>query len=209
MRPLLRAALAATLLATLAMALWPQDEAAVVPVVAAARRPAAAPAAPRLAAGAEAGGRSAAAVAAVSAGVADAASATPSLPTRAADWPAPPAAALAAWQGQAAAPPPTAAATASRRAASQAAAAAPGPAAPVFPYRWIGQLDDGGAPQLLLASAQRSVGVRLGATLDARWRLVRHASGQLLAQALPDGESVPVPGAPLLPPDLASPSLPR
>ena len=208
MRPLLRAALAATLLATLALALWPQDEAVVVPVVAAARRPAAAPVAPGLAAGADAAVRTTVAAAAVPADGAIAAAPTPVLPTRAADWPAPPAAALAAWQGQAAAPLPSPAA-ASRQAALQAAAAAAVPAAPVFPYRWIGQLDDGGAPQLLLASAQRSVGVRLGATLDARWRLVRHASGQLLAQALPDGEAVPVPGAPLLAPDPALPTWPR
>ena len=111
------------------------------------------------------------------------------LPTRAADWPAPGSAAALAWQG-APEPPPR------PLAAARPAAAAASAAAPVFPYRWIGQLDDGGAPQLLLASAQRSVGVRLGATLDGRWRLLRGPGGELLAQALPDGAPQAVPGAP-------------
>ncbi|GCL62903.1 GspMb/PilO family protein [Pseudaquabacterium pictum] len=110
------------------------------------------------------------------------------LPTRPADWPAAPATALAAWQPPAAKPVLTAAAPQ--------AAAPSAPPAPPFPYRWIGQLDDGGPPQALLASAQRSVAVRLGDTLDGRWRLLRGADGRLLAQALPDGTPLPVPGAP-------------
>lgn len=56
----------------------------------------------------------------------------PALATRPADWPAPGAAALAAWQG----PPPPAAATG----ASVTASAPSRPATP-FPYQWIGQLD--------------------------------------------------------------------
>jgi hypothetical protein len=76
---------------------------------------------------------------------------------------------------------------------------------PAFPYRWIGQLDDGGAPQVLLASAQRTVAVRLGATLDGRWRVERAPGGALQARTLPDGEPVPVPGAPAAAsPDLRS-----
>jgi hypothetical protein len=172
MRPLLLAALAATLLVTAGLALWPGDGATVLAPLPAAARP---------------GAASAAGTKPAATGPATAAL-PPGLPTRAADWPAPSPAALAAWQ---AAPPVPPVLTASRQ--------PPGPASqpPVFPYTWIGQLDDGGAPQLLLASAQRSVAVRLGATLDGRWRLQRSAGGQLLAQALPDGEAVPVPGAPL------------
>lgn len=111
------------------------------------------------------------------------------LPTRPADWPTPPAAALAAWQGAPEAPPrPVAAPPAAR------AARAPQPA---FPYRWIGQLDDGHMPQVLLASAQRTVAVRLDAVLDNRWRLQLGAGGVLQALPLPEGEALPVPGAPL------------
>lgn len=112
----------------------------------------------------------------------------PLLPTRPADWPAPPATALAAWQGPAAPPAPTQAARPALAAASA--------AAPVFPYRWIGQLDDGGTPQVLLASAQRSVAVHLGTTLDGRWRLLTGPGGVLQAQPLPDGALQVVPGAP-------------
>lgn len=100
-------------------------------------------------------------------------------------------------------------AAAAPRRAGVAAAPASATAAPaaVFPYRWIGQLDDSdGPPQQLLASEQRSVGVRLGATLDGRWRLLRDPAGRLLAQALPDGEAVPVPGAPAAPATLPGPS---
>lgn len=116
------------------------------------------------------------------------ATATATLPTRAADWPAPGAAALAAWQGVPAAKP------------AGSASANPGasdtPPLPVFPYQWIGQLDDGGAPQVLLASAQRSVGVRRGAVLDGRWRLDRAPGGPWKATHLPSGLVVVVRGAP-------------
>lgn len=116
-------------------------------------------------------------------------SATLSLSTRAADWPAPGAAALAAWQGGAPVQP------AAPLSASPAAAAAS--AAPVFPYQWIGQLDDGGAPQALLASAQRSVGVRQGAVVDGRWRLDRAPGEPWKATHLPSGVVVSVRGSPV------------
>lgn len=122
------------------------------------------------------------------ASLATATTATATLPTRAADWPAPGAAALAAWQGAAAAKP---AASASANPAASAA-----PPLPVFPYQWIGQLDDGGAPQVLLASAQRSVGVRRGAVLDGRWRLDRAAGEPWKATHLLSGLVVAVRGAP-------------
>ena len=109
------------------------------------------------------------------------------LATRPADWPAPSARALAAWQG----PPPQAAAPAPAGPAASAAAAAP-----VFPYQWIGQLDDGGPTQVLLASAQRSVGVRQGAVLDGRWRLDRAPGQPWQAIHLPSGRAVEVRGAP-------------
>ena len=112
---------------------------------------------------------------------------TATLPTRATDWPAPGAAALAAWQGAPAAKP-----AASASANPAASAAAP---LPVFPYQWIGQLDDGGAPQVLLASSQRSVGVRRGAVLDCRWRLDRAPGEPWKATHLPSGLVVTVRGA--------------
>lgn len=177
-------ALAATLLASAGLALWadPPEADAAVAAITPARRPAAstastaAPAPP----------------AAVDAGEPATQHAT-QLPTRAADWPAPTPTGLAAWQG-------TVAPVTARAPLPAAAASAAARPAAVFPYRWIGQLDDGdGMPQQLLASDQRSVGVRLGATLDGRWRLQRDTAGRLLAQALPDGAAVPVPGAPPAP----------
>jgi hypothetical protein len=196
MRPALTTALAATVLASAALALWAdppetEDAADAATVAAAARRPVAMVAA----ASAVAAVAPATTTPAADITAADPGTASPppgaQLPTRAADWPAPAPAGLAAWQAQVA--------PADRRVVAAAAApasAASRPAA-VFPYRWIGQLDDGdGAPQQLLASEQSSVGVRPGATLDGRWRLLRNDAGRLLAQALPDGETVPVPGAP-------------
>lgn len=177
MRPVLLAGLAATLLASATLALWPADPPVddLLPPM----RPG------------DSGRRTS--VAPPPSATAAASGAAPGLPTRPADWPAPTALALAAWQG-AAPPAPAAAPAATARAAAASAAA------PVFPWRWIGQLDDGAAPQVLLASAQRTVGVRLGATLDGRWRLLRSPSGALLAQPLPDGDPLPVPGAPPAPP---------
>ena len=184
MRPWLLASLAVTLVSTAGLALWPADPgqddwlAAPAPATAPKAAPTAAAAVP---------GRP------VATGAAPA-----GLPTRAADWPAPTAAALSAWQGTP--PPPAQPPVAAGPPAAQ-VAQAPRPA---FPYRWIGQLDDGGAPQVLLASAQRTVAVRLGATLDGRWRVERAPGGALQARPLPDGEPVPVPGAPAA----ASPDLP-
>jgi hypothetical protein len=114
------------------------------------------------------------------------------LPTRAADWPEPGAAALAAWQGAL-----VAAAGASAAARPSASASSAEPPAPVFPYQWIGQLDDGGPPQVLLASAQRSVAVRRGAVLDSRWRLDRAAGEPWKATHLPSGRVVSVRGSPV------------
>jgi hypothetical protein len=176
MRAWLRATLAATVLTSAGLALWPTDEPeALLPVA-------------RLRPATDSLPRTEPTAAAASLGSVTASSAA-QLPTRPADWPEPPATALAAWQ---AAPPPPPRPLA--KAPPTAAAAAP--ARPAFPYRWIGQLDDGGPPQVLLASQQRSVAVRLGATLDDRWRLLRSDGGVLQAQALPDGEVQDVPGAP-------------
>lgn len=182
MRPWLRAALAITLGATAILAVRPDGEAPPVQPVARRAGTGAAPAAPARAGPSDISSR------------AGQGQPTPALPTRPADWPAPSRAALAAWQGTAApAPLPPAAAAAS-------AATATAAARPVFPYRWIGQLDDGGPPQLLLASAQRTVAVRLDTTLDGRWRLQRSADGALQALPLPDGAPLAVPGAPAAPP---------
>lgn len=187
MRPLLQKALAVSLAAAAATLLWPADDVTLVPAT---RRSAAgasagvpAPATPPVPRGSQA-----------PAG-APPAPASSGLRTRAADWPAPEPAALAAWQGERATSvrqTPTAAA-----AAASAAPAGTSGTAPAFPYHWIGELDDGAAPQLLLlASPQRSVGVHLGATLDGRWRLQRSADGVLLAADRHTGALQPVRGAP-------------
>lgn len=174
MRPLLRVALATTLLACAGLALWPEAPAVVVAPAQRMAPPARATATP----------------ASASTTADPAPSTTPQLPTRAGDWPAPPPTALAAWQAPA--PPPPLAA--SRQAeAARAAAARP---LPTFPYRWIGQLDDGSTPQVLLGNAQRTLALRLGDTLDGRWRLQRGANGRLQALALASGDAVAVPGAP-------------
>ena len=108
----------------------------------------------------------------------------PPLPTRAGDWPVPSATGLAAWQGRAEA---LAAAPRPATAASAPPAARP----PVeFPYRWIGQLDDGAGLQVLLANAQRSFGVRVGEVVDQRWRIDRAANGSLQARLIDSGEVV-------------------
>jgi len=185
MRPLLRVALAASLAAAGGLALWPaDDDTAVV-------RPAR-PRVPARVAGTHPGPAPVGAPPAdpPPARTAPAGLATTGtgLPARPADWPAPGAAALAAWQG--AAPPQAVDRPAATAAAPVRAAAAP------FPYQWIGQLDDGAAPQLLLASAQRSVGVRLGEVLDGRWRLAHDAAGVLQATALDGSGAQPVRGAP-------------
>ena len=200
MSPWLLGALGATVLATGGLALWPADapddllppdrstnRADARPTAATRLQSRAAPIAPSAASAPAAQPATAGSARNATPGPAPTA---PQLPTRPADWPAAPAAALAAWQGPPppAPPPPTLA----MRPVVPAASAA----GPVFPYRWIGQLDDGGAPQVLLASAQRSVAVRLGATLDGRWRLLQGPGGVLQAQTLPDGTPQAVPGAP-------------
>ena len=91
-----------------------------------------------------------------------------------------------AWRGSAPPPAPVSAP------ATAAAAAPAGPQAPPFPYRWIGVLDDGQAPQALLAGPLRSSGVRAGERLDAQWRLDRIAAGQLELTWLPGSERVAV-----------------
>ena len=180
MRPALWALLAASLAASAWLAGQP-DADLPVPVAPVPTRAAAAPRAPPRPAG----------LAVSSAG----------LPARPADWPAPGQAALQAWQGPPGRPArtaDTAAATAAGPGAS--AATSPSTSAPAqpnpFPYRWIGQLDDGaGPPQVLLSSAQRSVAVRLGQVLDGRWRIAHDPQGVLIATALPGGPAQPVPGA--------------
>jgi hypothetical protein len=197
MRPLLQKALAISVAAAAATLLWPADDATLVPAT-------------RRGATRDAGGASAATPAPAAssaprggqAPVGPASGATSSGPTasglhtRAGDWPDPEPAALAAWQGPRAAPVQRATTTAASATASATAGASAASAAPPFPYHWIGELDDGAAPQVLLASPQRSVGVRLGTTLEGRWRLQRSANGVLLAADLRTGALLPVRGAP-------------
>lgn len=124
------------------------------------------------------------------------------LPARPADWPAVGRAALQAWQGLPDRPDRAANTDAASQTGPGASASASAQAqAAAFPYRWIGQLDDGaGPPQVLLSSAQRSVGVRLGQVLDGRWRIEHDPQGVLMATALQGGQAQPVPGAAAGPP---------
>ena len=176
MRPALWALLAASLAASAWLAGQPDADLPVVQAHAPAHRAAAAlqPTPP-------------AGLAATSAG----------LPARPADWPAPGQAALLAWQGQPGLPARAADTTAAPLAGPGASPSTSAPAqANTFPYRWIGQLDDGaGPPQVLLSSAQRSVAVRLGQVLDGRWRIAHDPQGVLMATALQGGPAQPVPGA--------------
>ena len=184
MRPALTLTLAASVVATGLMALWPTVDDGLVPAAVPqairtirAIRTTAAPTAPMAAA----------------VGV----PASTGLPTRAADWPPPPPAALAAWQGPAAAPLRSTALGARGGAAAAAPPAASAAAAAAeFAYQWIGQLDDGITPKLLLASARRSIGVPLGALIDGQWRLARSTDGTLQAIHQPSGTPVDVLGAP-------------
>lgn len=170
MRPLLWKALLASLAATALLALWPEDEvsAPMVPAVAqAARRPVAPPVALPVT-----GPPAAPLPVAVSGPAA-------LLPTRPGDWPAPTPMALASWQGRQEPP--------QRTAPPGRAAGASAPlvrTAPTFPYQWIGQLDDGTGVQVLLASAQRSFGVRAGDVVDRRWRIDPAAQGGLQASLI-------------------------
>lgn len=94
--------------------------------------------------------------------------------------------ALAAWQGPAPpppAPPPPAAAPA--------AAEAPAPpAAPPFPYRWIGTLQDETGVRALLANEQRSLGAASGDTIDTQWRIERIAERRIDLVWLPGGQAL-------------------
>lgn len=98
-----------------------------------------------------------------------------------APWPAPGTHTLLAWSAPAA---PAAAPTPP--------ALAQKPPTPPFPYRWIGRLDDGSTPQVLLAGAQRSFGARAGDVLDGRWRIDAIAGAQLQLTWLPSGEAITV-----------------
>ena len=193
MRPALWALLGASLAASAWLAGQPEADLPVVPALVPALMPAPMPALVQ---------QRAAAAPRTATPQAGLTPATAGLPARPADWPAVGLAALQAWQGQ----PDRPARAADTAAAPQAgpgagaSASALAPAA-AFPYRWIGQLDDGGgSPQVLLSSAQRSVGVRLGQVLDGRWRIELNPQGVLMATALPDGPAQPVPGAAAGPP---------
>lgn len=176
MRPALWLALAVSVGATAWLALQPDDDvaddaaplAAVVPP--APRRPVAAPGVPPQAAAQRPGPP-----------------ATAGLPARAADWPAPAAAALLAWGAPPPAPPPPAV-----PAAGGADAAAP--RAPAFPYQWIGSLEDERGRQVLLGGPLRSAAVRQGQVLDGQWRIEGVRDGRLELTWLPGGLTVIVRG---------------
>ena len=173
MRPVLRNALLASVAASAGLALWPE---AGDPVAGPVDRPQATttarPASANAAARQKAAPRSTTST-----------EPAPSLPTRPGDWPVPETTALAAWQGRAE---PPAAAQRPVTVASAPAARTP----PEFPYRWIGQLDDGAGLQVLLANTQRSFGVRVGEVVDQRWRIDRAANGSLQARLIDSGEVV-------------------
>jgi len=100
-----------------------------------------------------------------------------------AEWPAPSAQALAAWQPPPPPPPPP---------APVAPSTPPRPAPPAFPYQWIGRLQDGAVSTALLNGPQRSLAVAEGQAIDAQWRLDRIAERQLSLTWLPGGDTVSV-----------------
>jgi len=136
--------LAATLAATVWLALSPEDEAVVA--TAGTRRDAA----PRAAA-----------------------ASAPAAKTSASSWPirlvaqpreawAPPADPLfAAWSPPPPPPPPPA----------QPPPPPPPPRAPNFPYQLMGRMEEGGVAQALLSGPLRSFGVRAGDVIDGQWRV--------------------------------------
>jgi hypothetical protein len=99
-----------------------------------------------------------------------------------APWPALSPAARSAWLPPA--PPPV-----PRAAAAPASAAAP---PPPFPYRWFGQLDDGGTLEIFLASPQRTRVATLGEVLEQRWRIEGVAMGRLQVTWLPTGATLQI-----------------
>lgn len=164
MMPVLRNTLLASLAASAGLALWPE---AGEPVVSPVERPRASATARQTSPSRQP----------------ESAGPLQPLPTRPGDWPAPEATALAAWQRRADPP------AATQRPVS--VASAPAARTPAeFPYRWIGQLDDGAGLQVLLANAQRSFGVRVGEVVDQRWRIDRAANGSLQARLIDSGEVV-------------------
>jgi hypothetical protein len=98
-------------------------------------------------------------------------------------WPEAGEAALAAWSAPPPAPPP---------AVATAALPPPRRQAPPFPYRWIGRLDDGESPLVLLSGTQRSFGARAGEVLDGQWRIEQIAALGLQVTWLPTGDRVDV-----------------
>jgi hypothetical protein len=95
-------------------------------------------------------------------------------------WPEPAPAALAAWTAPA--PP----------ALTLVASAPTRAAAPPFPYKWIGRLEDGTTVQALLSGPQRSFGARAGEVLDGKWRVERVAGARLELTWMPTGDPVTV-----------------
>lgn len=108
-------------------------------------------------------------------------SAQPSAEARRTPWPDASEAALAAWSPPAPPPP-----------APTLRAAPPKPQAPPFPYQWIGRLDDGESPQVLLSGTHRSFGVRAGEVLEGKWRVERIAAQAMQVTWLPTGDLVDV-----------------
>lgn len=95
--------------------------------------------------------------------------------------------AAAAWTSapvSTAAPVPAAAPVA--RAAIEAPAAAP--AAPPFPYQWIGRIDDQGQVRALLEGPRRTLAVRAGEVIDRDWRVEAVGDDALSLLWLPGGK---------------------
>ena len=116
-----------------------------------------------------------------------------------ADWPAAAASARAAWPamdaqaraawGEAAAV--AAAPTAPAEEPAQDATPQP-PAAPPFPYQFVGRLSDG-ATRAILDNAQRSTVVGVGEVVDGQWRVDAVEAGGLRLTYLPLGQPQFVP----------------
>jgi hypothetical protein len=177
MRPALRWALGIAALLTGAVAWLPEEEPPVLrpsTVARAAPGPAARVPAPLERTGERTGERP----------VADAPSLTAETP-----WPAPTAAALAAWRAAPRAVP-----------ARPAAPPPPPPAEPAppppLPYQWIGQIEEEGRPRFFLADAQALWPVSPGEALATGWRVDGLQAGQLQFTWLATGATVLLPARP-------------
>lgn len=65
--------------------------------------------------------------------------------------------------------------------------APPAPVAPTLPFTYMGQLEDNGVSLIYLGYGDRALSLRIGDTIDEKYRLEKHEAGQLVFTYLPMG----------------------